>query len=75
MGKKFLSLIVIPHTKSRSRTLSFSKRMIKAMVWAAIIGGVLLALVTVDYVRIRLSSQSYRLFSKRPPAERDAQAI
>jgi len=65
MGKKFLSLIVIPHTKSKSRTLSFSKRMIKVMVWTAIIGGVLLALVSIDYVRIRLSSQSYQALLKQ----------
>jgi len=60
MGKKFLSLIIIPHTKSRSRTLSFSKRAAKTAMWGAIIAGVLILTVTADYVRVRLTHQSYR---------------
>lgn len=60
MGKKFLSLIIIPHTKSRSRTLSFSKRGAKTALWGAIVAGILILTVTVDYVRIRLTHQSYR---------------
>jgi len=71
MGKKFLSLIIIPHTKSKSRTLSFTKRMIKGMIWTSIIGGVLLALVTVDYVRIRLSSQSYQVLLKESQQQKE----
>jgi murein DD-endopeptidase MepM/ murein hydrolase activator NlpD len=60
MGKKFLSLIIIPHTKSRSRTLSFSKRAAKAAMWGAIVAGVLILAVTADYVRVRLTHQSYK---------------
>lgn len=59
MGKKFLSLIVIPHTKTSSRTLSFSKRAVKSVMWAGIVGGVLLLGVTADYIRIQLSHQTY----------------
>ena len=60
MGKKLFSLIIIPHTKSRSRTLSFSKRAAKTAMWGAIVAGVLILTVTADYVRIRLTNQSYR---------------
>jgi murein DD-endopeptidase MepM/ murein hydrolase activator NlpD len=59
MGKKFLSLIVIPHTKTSSRTLSFSKRAIKSAIWTGILAGTLLLGITVDYVRIQLSRQTY----------------
>jgi len=59
MAKKFLSLIIIPHTKTHSRTLSFSKRAIKIMMWSAIIVGVLILAVSADYVRIRMTRQSY----------------
>ncbi len=60
MAKKFLSLIIIPHTKRSSRTLSFTKRTIKAALWGGIILAVLLVAISVDYVRIQLSHESYR---------------
>jgi murein DD-endopeptidase MepM/ murein hydrolase activator NlpD len=60
MSKKFLSLIIIPHAKSSSRTLSFTKRSIKTALWGGIILAVLLVGVSVDYIRIQLSHQSYR---------------
>ena len=59
MGKKHLSLIIIPHTKTSHRTLSFSKRTVKAAAGLGIGLAVLLTGVTVDYVRIRLSHRSY----------------
>jgi murein DD-endopeptidase MepM/ murein hydrolase activator NlpD len=59
MGKKHLSLIIIPHTKTSHRTLSFSKRTIKAAAGLGIGLAVLLTGITVDYVRIRLSHKSY----------------
>jgi len=43
MSKKFLSLIIIPHAKSSSRTLSFTKRSIKTALW----GGIILAALLV----------------------------
>ncbi len=60
MRKKFLSLIIIPHTKSRSRTLTFSKRAAKIAMWSAIVAGILILVMTADYMRIRLTTQSYR---------------
>jgi len=59
MGKKHLSLIVIPHTKTSSRTLSFTKMTIKTAIWTGIVVGTLFLGVTVDYVRIQLTHQSY----------------
>ncbi|MCX6565681.1 MAG: M23 family metallopeptidase [Candidatus Aminicenantes bacterium] len=59
MGKKHLSLIIVPHTKTSHRTLSFSKRTVKAAAGLGIGLAVLLTGITVDYVRIRLSHKSY----------------
>jgi len=65
MGKKFLSLIIIPHTKSKSRTLSFSKKTVKAALWGSIIGAAVILGLTGDYLRIQFSRQSYqRLLSE-----------
>jgi len=55
MRKKHLSLIIIPHGKTCSRTLSFSKRTIKSVQWTAVALGLLLLGITADYLRIRLS--------------------
>ncbi len=59
MGKKHLSLIVIPHTKTTTRTLSFSKRTVRLAVWCGSIAAVFLLGVTADYLRIRISNRSY----------------
>jgi murein DD-endopeptidase MepM/ murein hydrolase activator NlpD len=60
MGKKFLSLIIVPHSKSNSRTISFSKKTVKGFLWGSLVVGILLAAVTVDYVRIQVSRKTYR---------------
>ncbi|MCX6562669.1 MAG: M23 family metallopeptidase [Candidatus Aminicenantes bacterium] len=59
MGKSFLSLIIIPHTKSHSRTLSFSKKTLKFALWGTIAAGVFILAMTADYVRIKLAGQKY----------------
>jgi len=60
MGKKFLSLIIVPHSKSSYRTISFSKKTAKLFVWGSFVLGILLAAVTVDYLRIQVSRKTYR---------------
>jgi murein DD-endopeptidase MepM/ murein hydrolase activator NlpD len=60
MGKKHLSLIIVPHNKSDYRTLSFSKRFLKNTRGAAIIVGVLLLVGVADYIRIRSSGSGYK---------------
>ncbi len=59
MGKKQLSLIIIPHTTRSPRTWSFSRRTVKAAAGLGIGLAVLLTGITVDYVRVRLSHRSY----------------
>ena len=59
MAKKHLSLIVIPHTKTSSKTFTFSKKAVKGVAWGGIALAALLLVVTADYVRIQVSSRSY----------------
>ena len=59
MGKSFLSLIIIPHTKSHSRTLSFSKKTLKFALWGTIVAGVFILAMTADYIRIKFAGHSY----------------
>jgi murein DD-endopeptidase MepM/ murein hydrolase activator NlpD len=60
MGKKYLSLVIIPHGKSSYRTLSATKKTLKILLWSGIVLSVLLAAVTVDYVRIQVTRKTYR---------------
>jgi len=60
MGKKILSLIIVPHGKSSHRTLSFSRKTMKIAIWSAAILTVLLVAVTVDYIRMQVTRQTYR---------------
>jgi murein DD-endopeptidase MepM/ murein hydrolase activator NlpD len=55
MGKKHLSLIIIPHNKSGYKSLSFSERFIRNTKWGAVVLGVLLFGVIGDYVRLRIN--------------------
>jgi len=63
MGKSFLSLIIIPHTKSHSRTLSFSKKTLKFALWGTITAGVFILAITGDYIRIKFAGHSYAVLS------------
>ena len=60
MGKKHLSLIIVPHDKTGSRTLSFSKRAVKVAQWAGIAAGVLILGITADYVRLHVNRVNAR---------------
>jgi murein DD-endopeptidase MepM/ murein hydrolase activator NlpD len=60
MGKKYLSLIIVPHGKSNYRTLSVTKKTLKILLSCGIVLAVLIAAVTVDYVRIQVMRKTYR---------------
>jgi murein DD-endopeptidase MepM/ murein hydrolase activator NlpD len=60
MRKKYLSIIIVPHGKSNYRTLSVTKKTLKILLWSGVALGVLLAAVTVDYVRIQIMRKTYR---------------
>lgn len=59
MGKKHLSLVIVPHTKTSYRTLSFSKRVVKGAIWGSIAAGVLLLGMTVDYVILKVHQHNF----------------
>lgn len=59
MGKKHLSLVIVPHTKTSYRTLSFSKRVVKGAVWGSIAAGVILLGMTVDYVFLKFRQHNF----------------
>ncbi|MBN2265324.1 MAG: M23 family metallopeptidase [Candidatus Aminicenantes bacterium] len=60
MAKKHLSVIIVPHTKTSTRTLCFSRRKLKGLAIGGIALGVVLLAVLVDYARMNVIRGRYR---------------
>ena len=71
MGKKHLSLIIVPHNKSEYRTLSFSRRVVKTAQWTAVILGVLILALTADYFRIRFNRHNIKALTSENALQKE----
>jgi murein DD-endopeptidase MepM/ murein hydrolase activator NlpD len=60
MAKKHLSVIIVPHTKTSTRTLCFSRRALKALAVASGALALVLLAVLVDYVHMNIIRGRYR---------------
>jgi len=60
MAKKHLSVIIVPHTKTSTKTLSFSQRALKFLAVGGAVLGLALAAVLVDYVRMSVIRGRYK---------------
>jgi murein DD-endopeptidase MepM/ murein hydrolase activator NlpD len=60
MAKKFLSVIIVPHTKTSTRTLSFSRGRLRFLAGAGIFLTVALAVFLADYAHMNVIRQRYR---------------
>lgn len=60
MAKKHLSVIIVPHTKTSTKTLSFSQRALKFLAVGGAVIGLALAAVLVDYVRMNIIRGRYK---------------
>jgi len=63
MGKKFFSLIIVPHTKAGYKTISFTKKALKTFIWSSIALAVILLALMADYIYIKSTKKSYRALS------------
>lgn len=68
MAKKHLSLIIVPHTKTSTRTLCFSRRALRLIIGGAGALGLALAVFLVDYVSMNVIRAKYKEL-KRQAAE------
>lgn len=64
MAKKFLSVIIVPHTKTSTRTLSFSRRRLRFLAGTGIFLAVALAAFLADYVNMNVIRQRYRSLTR-----------
>jgi murein DD-endopeptidase MepM/ murein hydrolase activator NlpD len=60
MANKHLSVIIVPHTKTSTKTLCFSRNTLKTLAVAGIVLGVLLLAMTVDYARMSVIRARYK---------------
>ena len=70
MPKQHLSIIIVPHTKTSTRTLCFSRKTLKAMAVAGVALGLVLAAVLVDYVRMNVIRGRYRALKAETAEQR-----
>ena len=61
MAKKHLSVIIVPHTKTSTKTLCFSQRALKMLAVGGAVLGLALAAVLVDYVRMNIIRGKYKV--------------
>ncbi|MBP7705661.1 MAG: M23 family metallopeptidase [Candidatus Aminicenantes bacterium] len=60
MPKNHLSVIIVPHTKTSTRTLCFSRRTLKILAAAGAVLALFLTAVLVDYVRMSVIRGRYK---------------
>jgi murein DD-endopeptidase MepM/ murein hydrolase activator NlpD len=64
MAKKFLSVIIVPHTKTSTRTLCFSQRKLKVLAGSGALLVLALVVFLVDYVSMSAIRQRYKALTR-----------
>jgi murein DD-endopeptidase MepM/ murein hydrolase activator NlpD len=70
MAKKHLSIIIVPHTKTSTRTLCFTRRALKGLAVGGAVLGLALAAVLVDYVRMSVIRGRYKALKAEAAEQR-----
>jgi len=64
MAKKFFSVIIVPHSKTNFRTLTFSKRSLKLLIGGAALALVVLSVILIDYFSMTIIRAKYRTLAR-----------
>jgi murein DD-endopeptidase MepM/ murein hydrolase activator NlpD len=64
MAKKFLSVIIVPHTKTSTRTLSFSRRTLRILAGGGAVMALVLAIFLTDYVSMNVIRHRYKALTR-----------
>jgi murein DD-endopeptidase MepM/ murein hydrolase activator NlpD len=70
--KRHLSIIIVPHTKTSTRTLCFSRRALKGLAIGGAVVGLALAAILVDYVRMSVIRGRYKALQAETAEQRTA---
>jgi murein DD-endopeptidase MepM/ murein hydrolase activator NlpD len=64
MAKKILSIIIVPHTKTSTKTLSFSRRKLRILAGGGAFLAVALVVFLTDYVSMNVIRQRYKSLTR-----------
>jgi len=70
MAKQHLSVIIVPHTKTSTKTLCFTRRALKALAVGGAVLGLVLAAVLIDYVRMSVIRGRYKALKAEAAEQR-----
>jgi murein DD-endopeptidase MepM/ murein hydrolase activator NlpD len=70
MGKKFLSVIIVPHTKTNTRTFSFSRRSLKILTGGGVVFVVALLVFLGDYISMNVLRQRYKVLTQETASQK-----
>lgn len=70
MAKKHLSLIIVPHTKTSCRTLTFSRKALRALGAGSVFFAVVMAVVLIDYFSMSSIRRKFDSLSKETGEQR-----
>ena len=71
MAKKFFSVIIVPHSKTNFKTLTFSKRSIKLLLGGAAVVLVVLSFILVDYFSMTIIRSKYRTLARENTEQKE----
>jgi murein DD-endopeptidase MepM/ murein hydrolase activator NlpD len=71
MAKKFFSVIIVPHSKTNFKTLTFSKRSMKVLIGGAALVLVVLAVILVDYFSMTYIRSKYRTLASENTEQKE----
>jgi murein DD-endopeptidase MepM/ murein hydrolase activator NlpD len=72
MPNKHLSVIIVPHTKTSTRTLCFSRKTLKTLAIGGVILGLVLLAMMVDYARMSVIRGRYKALRAETAEQRSA---
>ncbi len=72
MAKKSLSIIIVPHNKSKSRNISLSEKAVKIAAGVTIFVFVALTVFLIDYFAMSVTRQKYRALSDENAEQKKA---
>ena len=64
MAKKFLSVIIVPHTKTSTKTLCFSRRTLRLLAASGAAFALALVVFLTDYVSLNVIRQRYKALTR-----------
>jgi murein DD-endopeptidase MepM/ murein hydrolase activator NlpD len=71
MAKKFFSVIIVPHSKTNFKTLTFSKRSMRVLIGGAALVLVVLAVILVDYFSMTYIRSKYRTLASENTEQKE----